>query len=489
MSDTLTYAGLDVRDHRLNTILSYHGTSKDLNEKGKANSLVCSGRYYGQCANCPESCAETRAILIRDAVAISHAPLGCASLSSGRNVNFRAVCRSRGFDVRNIRHISTNMLEKDTVYGGADKLRFAIREAERRYHPKAVFVLSSCAAGIIGEDLESISDEMEEELGYPVIPVPCEGFKSTVWATGFDLSYHAILWKLVKPPRKKQEDLVNVFSFAQSDGFGPLLRPLGLKANYLVDLSTVEGVTYMSEAVCSVQMCTSLSMYIAHVLEEKYGVPEIKVPSPFGLEWTDQWVRTVAALTHREAQAEAFIASEHARIAAEIAELKEFLQGKTVYVWGGDAWAMNIINIVRDFGMQLIGFNLNHHDVRMDSNPEEVLLDHFINVNGNVENTSICNKQPFIVHKILKAVKPDVVVLRHGGDPVVCAKAGVPTLYEGDVNWGIGYEGILHLGRRLKAVFKKKRFFEHVGKHIKLPYTEWWLNEADPFYFEGASTK
>jgi nitrogenase molybdenum-iron protein alpha chain len=484
MSDALTYTGLDVREHRLNTVLSYHGTSKDLNEKGKSNSLACAGRYYGQCGNCPESCAETRAVYIRDAVAISHAPLGCASLSSGRNVSFRAVCRARGFDVRNIRHISTNMLEKETVYGGGEKLRFAVREAEKRYHPNAIFILSSCAAGIIGDDLESISSEMEEELGYPVIPVPCEGFKSTVWATGFDLSYHAILWKLVKPPRKKQDDLVNVFSFAQSDGFGPLLRPLGLKANYLVDLSTVEGVTYMSEAVASVQMCTSLSMYIAHVLEEQYGVPEIKVPSPFGLEWTDRWVRTVAALTGREALAEEFIAAEHARIAPEIAELKETLQGKTVYVWGGDAWAMNITNIAGDLGMKLVGFNLNHHDVRMDSASSEVLLDHFNEVHGDVPNISICNKQPFIVHKLLQEINPDVIILRHGGGPI-CAKIGIPNLPEGDVNYGIGYEGILHLGRRLLTVFKKKRFYEHMGKHLKLPYTEWWLNEKNPYYFEG----
>jgi nitrogenase molybdenum-iron protein alpha chain len=381
------------------------------------------------------------------------------------------------------------MLEKDTVYGGAEKLRHAIREAERRYHPKAIFVLSSCAAGIIGEDLESISEEMEEELGYPVIPIPCEGFKSTVWASGFDMGYHAMLWKLVKPPRKKQEDLINVFSFAQSDGFSPLLKPLGLRANYLVDDRTVEDIAYMSEAACSVQMCTSLSMYISHVLEEKYGVPDIKVPSPYGIEWTDRWVREVAAITGRQDKAEAFIASEHERIAPEIERLKEALQGKTIYVWGGDAWAINIANIVRNFGMKLIGINLNHHDVRMDTGTDTLLLDHFIADHGDVSNISVCNKQPFIVHKILRQIKPDVIILRHGGNPVACAKMGIPTLFEGDVNYGVGYEGTLHLGRRLQTVLKKKRFFENVGKHVKQPYTEWWLKEADPFYFEGANSK
>jgi nitrogenase molybdenum-iron protein alpha chain len=139
--------------------------------------------------------------------------------------------------------------------------------------------------------------------------------------------------------------------------------------------------------------------------------------------------------------------------------------------------------------MNLVGLTLNHHDVKMDTNTDKLLLDHFLEANGEVFNFNICNKQPFIVHKILKKLKPDVIILRHTANPIVCSKVGIPTLYEGDVNYSIGYEGTLHLGRRLRTVFKKKRFFEYAGKHAKLPYTTWWLNEADPFYFDGANRK
>jgi nitrogenase molybdenum-iron protein alpha chain len=230
-------------------------------------------------------------------------------------------------------------------------------------------------------------------------------------------------------------------------------------------------------------------MYIAHALEELYGVPEIKVPSPFGVDWTDKWIRAVAKVTNKEDKAEAFIAAEHKRIEPELNEFRELFQGKTVYVWGGDAWALNIANMVKEFGMKLVGVTLNHHDVRMDTNTDKLLLDHFVDDNGNVQNISICNKQPFIVHKLLTQISPDVIILRHTGNSVVCAKTGIPALHEGDVNYGVGYEGILHLGRRIRAVLKKKRFFEHVGKNIKIPYTDWWLNEADPFYFEGVYSK
>jgi nitrogenase molybdenum-iron protein alpha chain len=259
---------------------------------------------------------------------------------------------------------------------------------------------------------------------------------------------------------------------------------MNLRVNYLIQLGTIDAIAHMSEAACSVQMCSTVSMYLTHMLEERYGVVDIKEPSPYGIGWTDGWIRAIAKVTGREELAEKFIASEHERIAPEIKELTEKLKGKTVYVWGGDAWVMNIANIVKDFGMKLIGLNVNHHDPVME-NGEREILDHFVESNGEVPNFSVCNKSPYIVIKLLSRIKPDVIIIRHWGMPIYCTKTGIPTLYEGDVNFGMGYEGVLHLGRRLVSVFKKKRFFENIAKHLKSPYTDWWRNEKDPFYFEG----
>jgi nitrogenase molybdenum-iron protein alpha chain len=78
---------------------------------------------------------------------------------------------------RNVRIINTNMTEGATVFGGGKLLREGVREAYRRFSPKAIFVTTSCASGIIGDDVESILREEEEDLGIPVVPVFCEGYK------------------------------------------------------------------------------------------------------------------------------------------------------------------------------------------------------------------------------------------------------------------------------------------------------------------------
>lgn len=64
---------------------------------------------------------------------------------------------SRGYAVESIKSLSSNLQEKDTVYGGGVKLKKAIKEAYKRVNPKAIFIMTSCVSGIIGDDIESIA--------------------------------------------------------------------------------------------------------------------------------------------------------------------------------------------------------------------------------------------------------------------------------------------------------------------------------------------
>lgn len=51
--------------------------------------------------------------------------------------------------------VSTEMTEDDMVFGGTEKLLDTVLKIKnRRPRPKAVIVVSSCPAGIIGDDIE-----------------------------------------------------------------------------------------------------------------------------------------------------------------------------------------------------------------------------------------------------------------------------------------------------------------------------------------------
>jgi len=476
----------EIRERRLGSILSYRGSANELCEKSKTQALECTGRLFGQCSDCSQSCAETMTYLIRDAAVVVHSPIGCCSSPSTYDIQGGVVSKSRGLEPQKVNVICTNIQERDTVYGGVQKLMDAVREARRRFNPSAIFVHTSCASGIIGDDIQSTANELEEELGIPIVPVFCEGFKSRVWSTGFDAAFHGLLRKIVKPPKEKQPDLVNIFNFEGSDTFGPLLKKLGLRANYLVPLASVETLSKMSEAACTAHICETLATYIARGLEQEHGVPEVKVPPPYGVEWTDNWLREIARLTHKEDVVEQVIASEHERIQPALEAAREKLKGKKIYVFAGDSFAHSLANAALDLGLELVGVTTLHHDQTTDGGEEGVdTLEHLVRSKGDIKNFTVCNKQPYQVVKLLKKLQPDLLIVRHMNMTILGTKLGIPTVLEGDANVSAGYDGIVRLGERLYEATLTRKVLRTIAEHVEWPYSDWWLEQDDPFLFEG----
>jgi len=46
----------------------------------------------------------------------------------------------------------------------------------------------------------------------------------------------------------------------------------------------------------------------------------------------------------------------------------------------------------------------------------------------------------------------------------------------------VGYEGILRIGEMLKGVLSRTKFNQVLKRNVKLPYSDWWLAQDDPFY-------
>ncbi len=489
MAINLSLPSPEIRERRLNAILSYNGTAKDLLEKSGKGEIKCLGRLYGQCSDCQEGCATSMASYVRGGAVVAHSPIGCFAGDAIRDNAGKAVSAARGLGEFNNSTICTNILEKDTVYGGAEKLRKAIFEINKRQNPSVIFVTTSCASGIIGDDVESVCEECADELDKPVVPISCEGFKSKVWSTGFDATFHGILKYIVKPPKQRQSDLVNIFNFEGADTFTPLLAKLNLRTNYMVPLATKEQLERLSEAACSAQICETLATYIAHGLEQEYGVVEVKAPAPYGINWTDQWLREIARITDRTDLVEAVIAKEHERIETDLAEIKEKLAGKTVYIIAGDAYTHNLANAVKDLGLKIAGISALHHDQKSDSDEVNTLGD-LVESAGDIDNFTVCNKQPYQLVKLIKKVNPDFLIIRHQGLTELGYKLGIPTIFEGDANYTVGYDGVIRLGNRLWEAYITRKFIQNVAEHTTLPYTDWWLNEQDdPFYYEKGNKK
>ncbi|HOQ37584.1 MAG TPA: nitrogenase component 1 [Acetivibrio sp.] len=486
----LSLPEVQIREIRINSITGYQGDAEDLVE-ARESGLKDKERSFSQCLGCATSKAACMTVLIQDGAVISHGPVGCASCLHEFAFTYRVNYPLRGIERPTPRRIfTTNLKEKDTVYGGNIKLANTIREVYERTQANAIFVLTTCAAGIIGDDVESVCNEAEEELGIPVVAIFCEGFRSKVWTTGFDAAYHGIARKLIQKPRARRDDMINVINFWGSDVFAQWFAPFGAKPNYITPFSTVNGLKYASEAAATVQACSTLGSYLGAVLEQDFGVPEIPAAPPYGIAQTDRWFRALGKILGKEEIAEKIIAEKKKEYLPKIEALREKLAGKTAYVTAGAAHGHALLDVLGELGIKAVGAAIFHHDPIYDSGREENdQLAQRVADYGNVFNYNVCNKQEFELVNALNRIRPDVLLARHGGMTLWGAKLGIPSLLIGDEHYSMGYEGLVNYGERLLEVMENDEFVKNLEKHAINPYTKWWLEQPPYYFLKGGAGK
>ena len=141
--------------------------------------------------------------------------------------------------------------------------------------------------------------------------------------------------------------------------------------------------------------------------------------------------------------------------------------------------------MVKDYGMEIVGITTLHHDQVTDDKTTELdTLNELIKSVGDVNNFSVCNKQPFIMYKILTQLKPDILITRHNSIATIGTKLGIPSIRANDVNVLSCYDGVVNLGARIIDALQSNKFFKTIAEHVKFPYSSWWISQTDPFYFD-----
>ena len=493
---------VETREMRLGAIIGWDGSAKELikqsayddrrdGKKGNGCGKGCgSGCKLCEIASplnqetmCSNAIVQCQIGNLTDCVLITHAPIGCDGETPKFNLTMHMGLARRGKPQQNTLNMSTNLQEKDMVFGASEKLRAAIRLAKERYNPKAIFIAMACATAIIGEDIDSVAEELEPEVGVPVIPLHCEGFRSKHWSTGFDVSFHGVLRQIVeKHPVKKQKDLINIVALWGTDWFTDLLKPLGLRVNYLLDNASFEEIRQASEAVATTTFCETLGGYMGAALEERFGIPQVDAPQPYGIKGTDAWLRAIAKIVGKEKEAEAFIESEHKRIEPKLKKFREYFKGKYGMVLTGSAYAHGLITVLNELGIKNEGALVFHHDPVYDgAGKNQDTLKELVETYGDIPNYTVSKTRAFQLPQLLKRSKTDFLIIRHPGLASVAGHLGVPTFALSDEHIPVGYDGIIRVGEILVGVLARTKFNQALQRHVRLPYNDWWFAQNDPF--------
>lgn len=204
---------------------------------------------------------------------------------------------------------SSNMLEKEVVFGGVNKLRTTIQGAIEVIDADAYFVLTGCTAGIIGDDIQSVTDEFTEK-GHKVYAIETPGFAGDS-LLGYETVWNTFLDKVIQPPRedvkaKRARPLVNIFGIVPYhdpywsgtlEEIDRILSKLEIEVNtFFTKHQGIDVVEHCSEADLNIIINPWLFNGPAKKFEKKFGVPSLRFPFvPVGATDTSRFVREVAA--------------------------------------------------------------------------------------------------------------------------------------------------------------------------------------------------
>jgi len=486
-----------VREDRLKACNAFGGSCCELARKGKKGCLNGVKRTFAQTQGCQLNLSLAILNTIRNAVIVVHGPIGCGggSLSmAGVNKGFQKL---RDPNAKGVIWLNTNLDDNDVVNGGEEKLRQAVLYAEREFRPEAIIVVNSCVPAIIGDDIDSILEDLQKQVNAKIVPVHCEGFKTKIMASAYDSVYHGILRNLVGRPEEEEKvvyedelevikekyrksrtvNILNVSSMSRQDEeeLIRLVKALGLEVRIYPCYASPDDFAYVVEAALNVSICATHDDYFVEHIKEKYGIPFVLRSIPIGIKNTNQWIMDIASFFGLEEKANKLIEVETKELKEELEPFKEQLKGKRVFLGGGEIRILSTAELLQSMGMEVIGLKGYHYD-----RFAEPLLDMIENNENIVFN--VATGQPFEQANLLNRLKPDLYI-GHIGTNGYTAKQGFPIFpLFGQSSIYMGYQGAYEIVRKIARVLRNPSFNRNFVGNSKLPYRDEWY-EQNPFTY------
>jgi nitrogenase molybdenum-iron protein beta chain len=196
---------------------------------------------------------------------------------------------------------STNMLEREVVFGGADKLRTTIQGAMEIIDADAYFVLTGCTAGINGDDIQSVVSTFKN-AEKPVYAIETPGFAGNDML-GYETVINTFIEKsMVKGP--KQKNLVNLLGIVPYhdpywsgtiEEFTRILRELGLEVNtFFSERQGMDTIRRAGSATLNIIIHPWLLRGAEKRMSEQFNIPALRIEGmPVGATDTSEFVRQV----------------------------------------------------------------------------------------------------------------------------------------------------------------------------------------------------
>lgn len=294
---------------------------------------------------------------IADAVHLIHGPIGCAAYTW----DIRGALSS-GPELHRL-SFSTDLRERQVIFGGEKKLYRDLTVLIERYHPKAAFVYATCIVGIIGDDVAAVCRRVAKDSGIPVLPVHSEGFKGTK-KDGYQAACEAIFQLIGRGSTQTiSPRSINILGEFNIGGEAWMIkeyyRRMGVEVvSTMTGDGRVDDIRRAHGAALNVVQCSGSMTYLAEKMKETYKIPYIRV-SYFGIEDTSRALYDVAAHFSEApdimARTQSLVHREIDSIYPALKKIRTAVEGTRAAIYVGGAFkAFSLIKALANLGIQVV---------------------------------------------------------------------------------------------------------------------------------------
>lgn len=285
---------------------------------------------------------------------------------------------------------SSSFSESTTVFGGEDNFSRAIDNIRQTYDPKLIAVGTTCLAETIGEDLHMMISRYHanRKTSLPIVYASTPSYKDG-HLEGYHAMVHAIVRTLVAPSTvapvencqqstssdwgdagvtaKNVNLLPPIVSPADIRHLRSLVGAFGLTATILPDYSDTldgpihdryhalpDGGTRLSEIAAMDRSAATLDFTLTGTAPKASdallarGIPSHVLGLPIGIEATDAFIETLAALSSK-AVPDA-LESERGRLLDAYADGHKYVFGKRIGLYGDPEWVVALTRFLLEVG-------------------------------------------------------------------------------------------------------------------------------------------
>lgn len=235
------------------------------------------------------------------AIPIIHASAGCGQ-NLGISINSGGAYLGGGYCGGNALP-SSNVIERDIVFGGEERLREQIKTTLEIMDGDIYIVLTGCMVEMIGDDIDSVVSEFADEE-QKVISIKTPSFRGNSF-TGYELLLSGLAKKYTTRQKEKIPGKVNILGIVPAqDVFWEgnlkeikrLLGRLGLEVNtFFGEGETLEDIKNAGNASMNIVLSDVYGIQTARLFEEIHNIPYITTQLPIGAHATEKFLREVSA--------------------------------------------------------------------------------------------------------------------------------------------------------------------------------------------------